>query len=111
MISYLFFLFRYLSSLEWLVIDDFSFLSSPLGKLLSNKQYSRLQFLAVTVITTGVILFSAFERKSTHVSSGAVGRVTDGSLAASVQIAVGLLLVVINLFMDGFTNAQEEKVS
>ncbi|KAG5192346.1 UDP-Glc/Gal endoplasmic reticulum nucleotide sugar transporter [Tribonema minus] len=75
-----------------------------MGFLVSGKRYTRAEYLSVGLITAGVALFSYKPGGGGH---GKHAEVERGALME----ALGLGLVLVNLMLDGFTNAQQDLIN
>jgi solute carrier family 35 (UDP-galactose transporter), member B1 len=78
-----------------------------MGFLISGKRYTCSEFLSVGLITAGVTLFSF---KPTN----AVAQLDTKEVKSwgpSLTELVGLALVLVNLVLDGFTNAQQDLIN
>lgn len=80
--------------------------------ILNGKRYSISQIMSVALISFGVALFSSKKNPisffSALITAGESKSTTESSEDA-MNTTIGLCLVSINLLMDGFTNARQDK--
>jgi len=77
-----------------------------LSYIINGKRYSASQIFSVALISLGVALFSCKKNPSVLFAA------TDSSTSSnedSLKTFIGLGLVLINLLLDGFTNARQDK--
>ncbi|CAM9204955.1 unnamed protein product [Phaeothamnion confervicola] len=70
-----------------------------MGHVIGGAHYKRSEYVAVALITAGVVLFSL---KPAEFGKGSGG--------GSMQELIGLGLVGVNLLLDGVTNAQQDEI-
>ena len=87
-----------------------------LSYIINGKRYSMTQILSVTLISIGVALFSC---KTNPIWLFVNEDSDEGGLSStkdrwafdesSMRTGIGLFLVLVNLLLDGFTNARQDK--
>ena len=89
-----------------------------LSYIINGKRYSMTQILSVTLISIGVALFSCktnpvlmfLSNDSNYMNSSSMSnKISLDESSTSTRTSIGLILVLINLLLDGFTNARQDK--
>jgi UDP-galactose transporter B1 len=88
-----------------------------LSYVINGKRYSMGEVLSVVLISLGVALFSCKVHPSavfgssdgTSIISSEEEPLEDGSLSELAKTLIGLALVLVNLLLDGFTNARQDQ--
>jgi UDP-galactose transporter B1 len=79
-----------------------------IGALFYSRQYSLLKYLNVLMLCGGVLLFSLFKESHSAPSRSTEG--FDDTWASTAHTWLGVLLVLINITLDGFTNQEQDKI-
>lgn len=80
-----------------------------MGAIVGGKKYSKSEYFQVIMITVGVSLFSYKPSAKVPTEGG-----DDASIVAklaSLRELHGLALVIINLMLDGYTNAEQDMIN